>query len=145
MIRVQVFNAHVRYRLARTPVVKYVNRVVRGEKHRNADVSVIFIDSRTCRKLNKKYLNHDSVTDVISFELPGGPSLEGEVYVNLDRAREQARSYKVSFSNEVARLVIHGTLHLTGYMDVTSLGRKQMQGLENRYLKYWFSNVKVVE
>lgn len=145
MIRVQVFNAHGRYRLAKKPLLQYVSRVMKGERKKSADVSVIFIDSKSCRKLNKKYLNHDYVTDVISFKLQGGSGMEGEVYVNLDRAKQQAKSYRVSFSNEVARLVIHGTLHLAGYMDGTSTGRKQMRGLENRYLKYWFSNVKVEE
>lgn len=145
MISVRVFNAHGRYRLAKKPVLAYVNRVLKGERRKAADVSVILIDSKECRKLNKQYLRHDYVTDVISFELQGGKRLEGEIYVNLDRAKQQAKSYNVSFSNEVARLVIHGALHLAGYTDDTSAGRNEMRGLENRYLKHWFSHVKVEE
>jgi rRNA maturation RNase YbeY len=105
---------------------------------RDARVSIVFIDSRYSRRINRRYLNHDSVTDVISFPLETGALLEGEVYVNLDRARVQAREYGVSFSNEVARLVIHGTLHLVGFEDSTEKKALGMKAEEDRHLQYWF-------
>ena len=85
-----------------------------------------------------RYLNHDYATDVISFPLENGAVLEGEVYVNLDRARAQARVYGVSFSNEVARLVIHGTLHLVGYDDSTEKKAERMKAEEDYHVHYWF-------
>jgi rRNA maturation RNase YbeY len=66
------------------------------------------------------------------------PALDGEVYVNLDRARKQARDYSVSFGNEVARLVIHGTLHLAGFDDSAPRTAARMKAEEDRQVQYWF-------
>jgi probable rRNA maturation factor len=85
------------------------------------------------------YLNHDFVTDVLSFPLESGRLLEGEIYVNLDRARAQAGEYGVSQANEIARLVIHGTLHLVGFDDTTAQKAKVMKVQEDRHVHYWFS------
>lgn len=111
--------------------------VLRAEGCSDAEVSVVFIDSRRSRMLNRRFLRHDYVTDVLSFPLGMGETPEGEVYVNLDRARQQARSYGVSFSNEVGRLVIHGVLHLLGYDDTTSAAQRRMKLKEDRYVEEW--------
>ena len=136
---VAVINAHRRYRIGKKLVTGYVRRVLKDRKQRNAKLSVIFIDSRYCRFINKRYLRHDYVTDVISFPLEKGKNLEGEIYVNLDRARQQARRYRVSFANEIARLVVHGTLHLVGYDDRTTKGAARMKKEENKHIQFWFS------
>ncbi len=134
MIRVQVVNAHPRYRLAKKLFTACATRVLKNEGTRKAVVSVIFIDAVLCRKLNKKHLRHDFGTDVLSFDYEQPGLLEGEVYVNLDQARVQARSYNVGFIDEVKRLVIHGVLHLAGYDDRTSRERLQMRKKEDAYL-----------
>jgi rRNA maturation RNase YbeY len=89
--------------------------------------------------LNRKYLKHRTPTDVLSFSLSGqrlrdGEKLEGEVYVNLDQARRQAGLFHESIRNEVARLVIHGILHLVGYDDASMRQKKAMTRLEDAYL-----------
>lgn len=137
--RVAVFNAHRSYRISRIMIEKCV-RTVLGRKH--GEVSVIFVDSRRCRTLNRTFLGHDYVTDVISFMLEPAPRREGEVYVNLDRARQQAKDHGVSFTNEVLRLVIHGTLHLIGYDDATASERKRMTKQEDKYLRLCLFNRK---
>ncbi len=138
MIRVDVFNAHPKGRVATKAVVGYVKRVLRATKSTKALISVVFVDSRYCRKVNRLYLNHDYITDVLSFPLESGRLLEGEMYVNLDRARTQAREYGVTIANEVARLVIHGTLHLVGYDDTTDRKASAMKTEEERHMQYWF-------
>jgi len=138
MTRVQVFNAHPRYRLRHDSVQRYVRRVLRTAGTHRASISVVFLNSRSTRTLNREYLGHDYSTDVISFSLEDGVNLEGEVYVNLDRARTQARTYGVSFWNEVARLVIHGTLHLLGYDDRTPRLREEMRKEEDGQVRHWF-------
>lgn len=135
MQRVLVFNAHRRYRVRKKLVEKYVRRVV-GKRKTN--VSVVFVDSRYCKSINKKYLNHNYATDVISFTIEQTPMLEGEVYINLDRAKQQAREYDVSFANEVGRLVIHGALHLIGYEDQIESERKKMKTVEDKHVHHWF-------
>ncbi len=88
--------------------------------------------------MNKRFLHHDYVTDVITFPLETGKVLEAEVYVNLDRARQQARDYRVSFGEEVARLVIHGVLHLLGYDDRTPRKAQQMAKVQEQHVRSWF-------
>jgi rRNA maturation RNase YbeY len=138
MVSIDVFNGHRTRRVPHRQAMRYVRRVLRLARVRNALVSIVFIDSRYSRRINRRYLNHDHVTDVISFPLETGALLEGEVYVNLDRARAQASEYGVSFSNEVARLVIHGTLHLVGFDDSTEKKGMQMKAEEDSHLQYWF-------
>jgi probable rRNA maturation factor len=135
MILVAVHNAHRRYRISRARVTRLVRSVCRGEGVDRARVSVVFIGSRACRTLNRKFLRHDYVTDVLSFPLgEKAGDVEGEIYVNLDRSREQARAYRVSPVLERSRLVVHGTLHLLGYTDGTQRNARRMHQREDRYL-----------
>jgi rRNA maturation RNase YbeY len=136
--KVIVTNAHRKYRIRKDPVGRYVRRVLVQEQTDNAAVSVVFVNSQHARRINRAFLGHDRPTDVISFPLEDGDLLEGEVYVNLDRARQQAKRYGVSFGNEVARLVIHGVLHLVGYRDRTAAQARRMKKEEERHLGFWF-------
>ncbi len=86
------------------------------------------------KNMNKRYLRHNRITDVITFPLGAGRGVEGEVYVNLDQARRQARAYGVPFHAEVKRLVVHGTLHLLGYRDSTPSLKTRMSRREDHYL-----------
>jgi rRNA maturation RNase YbeY len=135
MIRVAVFNAHPRRRVRHAPVKRTVRLVLRGEKIPRGEVAVVFADRRHVRRINREYLSHDYDTDVISFPLETGDRLEGEIYVNLDRAREQARDYRVTEAEEIARLVVHGTLHLAGYDDRTPRQAARMTRMQERYVR----------
>jgi probable rRNA maturation factor len=138
MVRIAVVNAHPRRGIRGEFVKRSVRVVLQGERKPGATISVVFIDGRRCRELNRKYLHHDYATDVISFPLEEGENLEGEIYVNLDRAREQARRYKVTFRNEVARLIVHGTLHLVGYDDLRPRDAQRMKHREESYVNSTF-------
>ena len=144
MICVQVVNAHPKDRVHRQETVRLVQCVFRGETRKRADVNIVFIHDRRMVKLHEKYLHQRSTTDVLSFPLhdADSASIEGEVYVNLDQARRQARSYKVTHKNEIARLVIHGTLHLLGYEDSTVRKKAVMTRCENHYLTKMKYNVR---
>lgn len=100
-----------------------------------AEVSIVFTDGRYSRTINRKYLGRDYSTDVLAFPLEEGETLEGELYVNIDKARQQAREYAVSLANELGRLVIHGMLHLTGYDDRTRRGAEAMRKKEDATLE----------
>jgi rRNA maturation RNase YbeY len=105
-------------------------------------ISLVFVDHAYMTEINKSYFHRDESTDVISFFLnddlfPGGvKSPWGEIYICVDRAREQADDYQVTLQNEITRLIIHGLLHLIGYSDETMEDRKRMTELENRYLSH---------
>jgi probable rRNA maturation factor len=127
MITVSVINAHPIRRVPVRRTARLVRGALRGEGIRRASVTVIFVDSRRIRRFNRRYLAHDFVTDVITFPLEESPDLEGEIYVNLGRARTQAKAYGLSVWNEIVRLVIHGTLHLVGYDDRSGRAAARMR------------------
>ena len=132
---IRVFNAHPRYRLRHDSTIALVRRVLRGEKVDRAALNIIFIQDRMMIALNSTYLRHRYTTDVLSFSFnERAKVLDGEVYVNLDQARRQAKEYSVSEREERDRLVVHGVLHLTGYEDTTMKQRNKMHRQENIYL-----------
>ena len=134
-----MFNTHPRCRIAKAAVARYVRSVLRSERKPNAEIAVVFFGSRACRRMNRRYLGHDEPTDVISFPLGGAETVEGEVYVNIDRARAQARTYVVAFGTEIARLVVHGTLHLVGYDDRTPRAAARMKNTEDACVRRFCS------
>jgi rRNA maturation RNase YbeY len=129
-----VTNAHPRYRFSVSETQRTVETVLRGEKKKFSALSVVFVGHSTMRRINRVFLGHDYSTDVISFPLRDGWGVDAELYINLDRAKTQARQYRVPFSHEVRRLLIHGTLHLLGYDDTTTAKRKRMQRQEEFHL-----------
>jgi rRNA maturation RNase YbeY len=133
MLRVSVLTAHRRYRIRKERIAACVRGVLRGERRRKAVVTVILIDAHYSRKINRQFLGHDYSTDVLCFPYEAGPNLEGEIYVNLDRTRAQARAYGVPFMNELTRLAVHGTLHLVGYDDRLPVDLGRMRSREDYY------------
>lgn len=131
---IEVINHHSRYRFSRAETQRTVQAVLRKENKTLSSLSVVFVGHRVMRRINRVYLGHDSSTDVISFPLRDGWGVDAELYINLERAKTQARQYRVPFTQEVRRLLIHGTLHLLGYDDATEKQRKQMQRREDFYL-----------
>ncbi|MGA3243824.1 MAG: rRNA maturation RNase YbeY [Bacteroidota bacterium] len=131
-----VSNNHPTLRFPKRETFRAIQSVLQYESVRSFQVSVVFVGSRFIRRINRQYLQHDYVTDVIAFPLGEGNKtpLEGEIYVNLDRARSQARDYKVRIAEETRRLLIHGTLHLLGYTDSTSRTKAQMTQREDLLL-----------
>jgi probable rRNA maturation factor len=134
MIDVQVVNAHGSRRMPRRLLAEAVRCALLGEGVRSAVISIVGVNDRRCQRLNRMFLGHDYVTDVISFPLEEIPRLEGEIYINLDRARVQAEEYRVSTRQELARLAIHGTLHLTGFDDRTRVQATRMHAREDAVL-----------
>ena len=99
-------------------------------------LGIILADHDTVLGLNRTYLAHDYLTDVLSFPLgdADADAIDGEVYVDLDTAAEQHAAFSVSFEEEARRYVVHGLLHLIGYDDATDAGRQAMRRLEDQYL-----------
>ena len=138
MICVQAFNTHPRYHAGIKETIFLATVVLRKEGARNAELSVVFINDTEMIAMNGRFLKHRYATDVLSFSLADNnrKHVEGEVYVNMDQARRQAKEYGVSIKNEIARLVIHGILHLVGFQDNTRQGKKRMTVREDYYLDH---------
>ncbi len=95
-------------------------------------LEINFVSSETMLGINKKYLNHNYNTDIITFDYSNERNnLDGEIFISIDDALENSKKYHVSLNNEILRLVIHGILHMTGYDDVTLAKRKRMKKVED--------------
>ena len=99
----------------------------------------VFSTDRDVLKINRQYLSHDFYTDVITFNLSDGWDIEGEVYLSVDRIKENAKAFNVSFSYELHRVIFHAALHLCGYGDKTTGDKVIMRKEEDRYLSEYFA------
>ena len=136
-IFVNIFNDSSFKRLPKNKLKSALLNALKHEKVRNAIVNIVFVNDSKIRELNKAYLNHDYATDVIAFSLGDDKKiLEGEIYISVETARNQAMEFKVSLTNEILRLGIHGALHLAGYEDNTIAKKELMHKLEDKYIGF---------
>jgi len=115
-------------------VEKLIQTILEDSNISNAEINLVFGTDKMLRELKLEYFDEDVFTDVIAFRLDDGKQLEGEIYISPQMAAENAKTYGVSFSNELDRLLIHGTLHLLGWKDDTAEQKKVMSREENRFL-----------
>lgn len=112
----------------------WIKSTIQKEGHQLGNLSFIFCSDPYLHKINIEYLNHDTLTDVITF--PYSEShVEGDIFISIDRIKENAKSFGVTFDQELNRVIIHGVLHLIGYMDKTPEEKKEMTEKENFYLR----------
>ena len=117
--------------------IKLLTDVLEVENVLSADCTIIFTDDDYLSELKKQFFGLNQLTDVIAFRLNdySEKEVEGEIYISLPRARENANQYSEPYGREVARLIIHGGLHLLGYNDQTDSEQAAMRTLEEKYLK----------
>ena len=119
----------------RTGVKKLIESVFRKEGVKLGSLNYIFCTDKRLLKINQDFLKHDYYTDIITFELsPKGQPIEGEIYISVDRVRENAISQGTSFKQELLRVILHGALHLCGYKDKTTSQIKEIRQKEEYYL-----------
>jgi len=116
------------------PKYKFVNFAKQKNKQIKS-ISFIFCSDKYLQKINYKYLKHNDLTDVITFEYNETNDLEGDVFISIERVKENSKTYNVKFKAELARVMIHGVLHLMGYNDKKENEKSLMRGLENEFLK----------
>jgi len=119
---------------------RIIARVLRAEGYAGYSLTLVLADSAYLRRLNRRFRRIDRATDVISFSLQEGPPSPvavpelGDIYISVPRARRQARQYRVTPQEEMARLIIHGVLHLLGYDHIRARQARAMHALEDLYL-----------
>jgi rRNA maturation RNase YbeY len=103
----------------------------------------IFCSDEYLLKINQQYLQHNYYTDIITFDLSekGGP-VSGEIYISVDRVKENASHFEVPFKQELLRVIFHGALHLCGYKDKTKKDQETMRKAEDKYLYYYLVKSK---
>ncbi len=138
--RISTFTNHPVLRFPRRETERIVRGVIEGEGKALRPVSVVFTTNRRIRAINRTFLGHDRPTDVIAFPLSGDGEMADEIYISLDAARVQSRTFGVRFRDEARRLLIHGCLHLAGHRDDTRRRKERMHAREDVYLARLFES-----
>jgi probable rRNA maturation factor len=119
----------------RTGLKAFVESIFKKEKKALASINYIFCSDKRLLEINRQFLNHDYYTDIITFDLSESSSTQAEIYISVDRVRENAKQLGSSFKSELHRVIFHGALHLCGYGDKTKREKEEMREKEDFYLK----------
>ncbi len=123
----------------RTRLKEFLESIFRREKKKLQSLNYIFCTDKELLAINRQYLNHDYYTDIISFELSGkNEPLEGDIYISVDRVKENALNLKEPLFKELHRVMFHGVLHFCGYLDKTKTQSGKMRIKEEKYLSDYF-------
>lgn len=123
----------------RKDLKRFLISIFNKEKKKLEAINYIFTDDKNLLKINKQYLNHNFLTDIITFDLSDkGQPITAEVYISLKRVKQNASIHQTTFKQELHRVIFHGALHLCGYNDKTDRQRNQMRKKENSYITDYF-------
>ena len=121
--------------LEKLKINRWIKETATGYGFKTGDIAYIFCSDERILEINKQYLNHDYYTDIITFDFSDGSIISGDIFISLDTVKSNAVEFKVSFEQELKRILIHGILHLCGQNDNTPELRLQMIEKENLALK----------
>lgn len=119
----------------KTRLKAWIKTVTEKEKHRLGDINYIFCSDDELLEINIQHLNHNTYTDIITFDYTEGNKISSDIFISIDRVEENAKKFKVSFEDELHRVMIHGILHLCGYKDKSKADAELMRKKENASLK----------
>lgn len=123
---------------------EFILLIFKTERKTFLSLNVIFCSDEYLLPINEKFLQHNYFTDIITFNLAekGSKKIEGEIYISIDRIRDNYKSYKTTFQHELQRVIFHGILHLCGYSDDTIFKKAKMTLKENFYLERYRQFIK---
>ena len=138
---IQIINLGVKIPsfISKKSLKEYLKSLASTEDKQLKDLSVVFTDDDYLLEVNKQYLNHDYYTDVITFDYSADNHVSGDIMISLPRVKENAEALKVSYEEELYRVVFHGLLHLCGYKDKSASDEQLMRSKENIYLGMFVS------
>ena len=122
----------------RTRLKSFIETIFRKEGRVLSSLNYIFCSDKRLLEINRQYLQHDYYTDIITFDLSADHSITGEIYISIDRVKENARTLGTSFKSELHRVIFHGALHLCGYTDKKKEDIAEMRRREDYWLKKYF-------
>jgi rRNA maturation RNase YbeY len=133
---IQYFNEDIAFPKVKKRITSsWIKQVIFLEEKRVGDISFIFCSDEYLLDVNRKYLNHDYFTDIITFDDVEGDVINGDIFISVDRVKENSNEFATSFDDEVHRILIHGVLHLLGYKDKAKKDKNLMTEKEDFYLK----------
>lgn len=121
----------------RNDVRQWISSVVNCNHKRVGTISYKFCDDESVLKINQQFLNHDTYTDIITFDYVQGDLISGDIVISVERVADNAKKLGVPFAQELRRVIIHGVLHLLGNGDKTDSEAKVMRGKEDEALQIW--------
>ena len=130
------FNYELEFTLENeTVIADWLSKVIISENKKEGDINYIFCDDDYLLEINQQYLDHDTLTDIISFDYSVGNELHGDIFISIDRVRENAEDFNVSFEDELKRVMVHGVLHYCGFKDKTDEDENTMRLKEDQKIK----------
>jgi len=130
------FNYEIEFELNNSPnYTNWINIVVNHFNALVGDLNYIFCSDAYLLEINKQYLNHDTLTDIITFDYTDKDTLSGDIFISIDRVKENATTFNVAFEEELKRVMIHGVLHLLDYTDKTDDDKAEMRNQENQMIQ----------
>ncbi len=118
----------------RTEIRTWITKSIKKEGYKLGELSFNFCSDEELLKINIEHLNHDFYTDIITFELNEDDVIIGDIYISIDRVKDNAKQQGTTYTNELMRVLIHGVLHLCGYKDKTKKDAALMREKEDYYL-----------
>ena len=115
-------------------ISRWIVDSIKNEDYKEGEINYIFCDDEYLFDLNVKHLNNNTLTDIISFDDTLGRLISGDIFISIDRIKENAMKFKTSFNNELQRVMIHGILHFCGYKDKAKEEKRIMREKEDYYL-----------
>ena len=120
----------------------FIEKVLKKEGITIDTLQYVFCSDKFLLNINKSFLNHDYFTDIISFDLSETRgALIGEIYISIDRVKDNAKTHNTSYTEELLRVIFHGALHFCGYKDKKPSDAKEMRAQENRWLKSYLKSI----
>jgi rRNA maturation RNase YbeY len=133
---ISFFSEDIDFILANQDIIqKWINLIIEQEKNVLSYINYIFCSDTYLHKINLEYLEHDTLTDIITFPYTEAPPIESDVFISIDRVKENAKIFNASFERELYRVIIHGVLHLCGYSDKDDESKKLMRKKEDEAIQ----------
>ena len=129
------FNYETEFKLDEEEVIsKWILEVISKEGFKVEEINYVFCDDEYLHKLNVEFLDHDTLTDVISFDYTVGKIIQGDIFISVERVLDNSEDFKVEFKDEIKRVIVHGVLHYCGYKDKSKEDAALMREKEEFYL-----------
>lgn len=113
----------------------WISRIIESEGFDEGEINYIFCDDEYLHKINVEYLDHDTLTDIISFDYTVGNLIQGDIFVSVERVQDNANDFNVSFEEELKRVLSHGVLHYCGYKDKSPEDEALMRSKEDEKMQ----------